>query len=74
MTTWMDDNERLKGCNQKNIEYLRDLKAISAEYSRIGTLTYFLVTRLGVGEARYMMNSAKKQKDLILAEIGRAHV
>lgn len=67
MRTWMDDNERLKGCSTKNIEYLRELKAILPEYSRIGTLTYFLVTRLGVEDARTMMNSAKKQKELILA-------
>ena len=67
MRTWMDDNERLKGCSNKNIEYLRELKAILPEFSRIGTLTYFLVTRLGVEDARTMMNSAKKQKELILA-------
>ena len=67
MRTWMNDNERLKGCSNKNIEYLRELKAIMPEFSRIGTLTYFLVTRLGVEDARTMMNSAKKQKELILA-------
>lgn len=67
MRTWMDDNERLKGCSTKNIEYLRELKAILPEYSRIGILTYFLVTRLGVEDARTMMSSAKKQKELILA-------
>lgn len=69
MKTWLNDDKRPKGCNAKNVEYLRELKSILPEFSRVGVLTYFLVTRLGVQDARTMMSSARKQKDLIVAVI-----
>ena len=49
------------------MEYLRDLKQCNKELARIGTLTYFLVTRLNVLDARQMMVSARKQRNLIYA-------
>lgn len=62
---WLNDKKRFKGCSQKNVEYLREFKQISAEQGRVGTVTYFLLLRLHIENARAMMRSAKKQQNLV---------
>lgn len=67
--SWLNDKKRFKGCSQKNVDYLREFKQISAEQGRVGTVTYFLLTRLHIENARSMMRSAKKQQMLVWALI-----
>lgn len=62
---WLNDPRREKGCTKNQVNYLRELKQCDKELARIGVLTFFLVTRLNVNDARQMMWSAMKQRKLI---------
>ena len=64
---WMNDKKRFKGCSRKNVEYLREFKQIEEEQGRVGTVTYFLLLRLHIENARCMMRSIKKQQNLVWA-------
>lgn len=67
MSGWMDDPQRIEGVRREQIEYIRSLREIDEELGRVTTLTYFLLTRLGMKDARVMMTSAKKQRNLVWA-------
>lgn len=62
---WLNDNRRVRGCAERQVEYLRELNQINKELARIGTLTFFMLTRLGIENCRTMMRSANKQRNLI---------
>lgn len=62
---WLNDPRKEVGCSKNQVNYLRDLKECDAELARIGVLTFFLATRLGIEDARTMMWSAVKQRKLI---------
>ena len=62
---WLNDPRREKGCTKNQVNYLRELKQCDKELARIGVLTFFLVTRLNVNDARQMMWSAMKQRKFI---------
>ena len=66
LNDWLNDKTREEGANNKSVEYLREMNQLIHELSKIGTLTYFLVTRLNVYDARQMLNSAGKQKKLVI--------
>lgn len=66
---WLNDDERRPGCTKANVHFLRELKGIDQEFARVGILTYFLLTRLKVNDARAMLVSAMKQKKLVWAVI-----
>ena len=67
MKDWLNDDARQQGASVRNIEYLRDIKQLNRELARIGVLTFFMVTRLGIENCRAMMNSARKQRNLLYA-------
>lgn len=67
LNDWLNDKTREEGANKKSVEYLREMNQLIHEFSKIGTLTYFLVTRLKVYDARLMLISAGKQKKLAVA-------
>ena len=69
MKTWLNDPERVKGCAACQVEYMRDLKQLDKELARIGLVTYYLVAKLRVTDARAMMTSASKQRGLIWSVI-----
>lgn len=62
---WLNDPKRQKGCCREQVRYLRELKECDKELARIGVLTFFLVTKLNINDARKMMISASKQRGLI---------
>lgn len=63
----MNEPRREKGCTRNQVGYLRDLRQCDKELARIGVLTFFLTTRLGIEDTRSMMWSAVKQRKLIAA-------
>lgn len=63
----MSDPKREAGVCREQIEYIRSLREIDDELGRVTTLTYFLLTRLKMLDARSMMRSAKSQRNLIWA-------
>lgn len=67
MKDWMSDPRREKGVCKEQIDFIRSLREIDDELGRVTTLTYFLLTRLKMEDARSMMRSAKNQRNLIWA-------
>lgn len=63
--SWQYDKKRVKGCSRKNVDILRELKDIEVQLGRIGTLTYFLLTRFSDFNASAMMHSARNQRNLV---------
>lgn len=67
--SWFDDPKRYRGASKKNVEYLRTFRELEHDNAVIGTLTYFLVTRLDIYSARTMLVSAQRQKKFIMKVI-----
>ena len=67
--SWFDDPKRYRGTTAKNVEYLRKFRELEHDNAVIGTLTYFLLTRLRIESARTMLVSAQKQKKFIIKVI-----
>lgn len=64
---WQYDKKRVKGCTRRNVEMLREFKEVNAELGRVGTLTYFLLTRFSEFNSGAMMHSARRQRNLVQA-------
>lgn len=64
---WMNDSTKEKGATRLNVVYLREIKQLNRELARIGVLTFFMATRLGIENCWAMMKSAGKQKNLLYA-------
>lgn len=62
---WKYDRKRVKGCTRKNVDMLREFKEVDAELGRVGTLTYFLLTRFSEFNSGAMMHSARRQRNLV---------
>lgn len=63
--SWFDDPKRYRGTTAANVKYLREFKELEHNNAIIGTLTYFLVTRLDIYSARTMLASAQRQRKFI---------
>lgn len=65
LNDWLNDAERPEKLTRKNMEYLGEMKEVSAEIGRISMVTYFLLTRCHVTGVRQMLNSSIKQRRFV---------
>ena len=64
---WLNDEKREEGVNKLNVIYLREFKGLDKELAKMSTLAYFLLTKLDMQEVRTMMQSVRKQRNLVFA-------